>query len=70
MFNKILAAIDGSERASKILDATISIASNKKAHVTLINVRKGNVTMSLAYVPEDYLKEALKELEKGIARTF
>lgn len=65
MFNKILVAIDESNMKNKILEATLSVVSNKNSHVTLINVSKENITMGLTYIPEDYLEEVLEELEKA-----
>ncbi|QTD42624.1 universal stress protein [Sporosarcina sp. Te-1] len=68
MFCKILVAIDESDMNNKVLEATLSIADNKKAHVTLVNVSKENVTTGLTYVPEDYLEEVLNDLEKSSIR--
>lgn len=64
MFNKILVAIDESELNNKILEATLNIATSNESLVTLVNVNKENVTTGLTYVPEDYLEEALDQLEE------
>ena len=63
MFNKILVAIDESELNNKILEAALNIATSNESLVTLVNVNKENVTTGLTYVPEDYLEEALDQLE-------
>ena len=63
MFNKILVAIDESELNNKILEATLNIATSNESLVNLVNVNKENVTTGLTYVPEDYLEEALDQLE-------
>lgn len=64
MFNKILVAIDESELNNKILEATLNIATSNESLVNLVNVNKENVTTGLTYVPEDYLEEALDQLEE------
>ena len=67
MFQKILVAIDEAEMNQKILEATEEIASNKDAQITLLHVGKDMITatMGLAYIPEDFMKEALDDMQKA-----
>ncbi|MEO2212893.1 universal stress protein [Paenibacillus amylolyticus] len=64
MFDKIMVAIDKSEITNKLLDATVEIAQNKQAQVTLVNVSQDYVSNGMTYVPENFLEDILNEMEK------
>ncbi|MCM3203391.1 universal stress protein [Paenibacillus illinoisensis] len=65
MFENIMVAIDQDEITNKILDATVEIARNKSAQVTLIHVSQEYVSNGMTYVPENFLEEILNEMEKA-----
>lgn len=65
MFDKIMVAIDKAEITNKLLDATVEIARNKQTQVTLVNVSQEYVPNGMTYVPENFLKEILNEMEKA-----
>ncbi|MCL6658393.1 universal stress protein [Paenibacillus amylolyticus] len=64
MFDKIMVAIDKSEITNKLLNATVEIAQNKQAQVTLVNVSQDYVSNGMTYVPENFLEDILNEMEK------
>ncbi|WKL02151.1 universal stress protein [Paenibacillus amylolyticus] len=64
MFDKIMVTIDKSEITNKLLDATVEIAQNKQAQVTLVNVSQDYVSNGMTYVPENFLEDILNEMEK------
>ncbi|XOJ01716.1 universal stress protein [Paenibacillus polymyxa] len=59
-----MVAIDKSEITNKLLDATVEIAQNKQAQVTLVNVSQDYVSNGMTYVPENFLEDILNEIEK------
>ncbi|MGG4479958.1 universal stress protein [Paenibacillus xylanilyticus] len=65
MFENIMVAIDQDKITNKILDATVEIARNKSAQVTLIHVSQEYVSNGMTYVPENFLEEILNEMEKA-----
>lgn len=65
MFDKIMLAIDKAEITNKLLNATIEIARNKQAQVTLVNVSQEYMSNGMIYVPENFLEDILNEMEKA-----
>ena len=65
MFDKILVAIDKGEITNKLLDATVEIAQNKQAQVTLVNVSQSYVPIGMTFLPENFLEDVMNEMEKA-----
>ena len=65
MFDKILVAIDKGEITNKLLDATVEIAQNKQAQVTLAHVSQSYVPIGMTFLPENFLEDIMNEMEKA-----
>ncbi|WP_284642553.1 hypothetical protein [Paenibacillus silviterrae] len=65
MFDKIIVEIDKDEITNKLLDATVEKARNKQSQVALVNVSQEYVSNGMTYLPGNFLKEILNEMEKA-----
>jgi nucleotide-binding universal stress UspA family protein len=62
MFNKILAAIDGSEMSDKAFETALAMAKENKSQLTLINVGK------MVSFPEGMALETVNEFYEAISK--
>ncbi len=69
MFKKFLRRVDGSDMSNKALDATIHLAKEQQAELTILYAGREAVVSTSAltgivYVPENFIEDIKHEVEQ------